>query len=181
MIESNNGEATILDIGCGGGDILFKLHQWCRLDGFDVQLTGIDPDTRSFAFLTELQWPNEVTFRQVNSNTLLNEKKEFDIVISNHLMHHLNEPELRGLCSEAEQLAKKLVLFSDIERSDTGYILFSLAAPVLFSNSYIVPDGKISIKKSYRKWELQSLVPKSWKVARQFPFRLLAIHRKNKV
>jgi 2-polyprenyl-3-methyl-5-hydroxy-6-metoxy-1,4-benzoquinol methylase len=177
-IERIHGKATILDVGCGGGDILFKLHQWCSSDGFDVQFTGIDPDSRSFSYLAELDWPDEVTFRQIDSNKLLNENKQFDIVISNHLMHHLNETDLWGLCSDADKLAKRLVLFSDIERSDTGYVLFSLAAPLLFRSSYIVVDGKISIRKSFRKQELQALMPKKWNVDRQFPFRLLAIRKK---
>lgn len=45
-----NRPVRILDIGCGGGDILFTLHQMCKKDGIVAELTGIDPDKRSIDF-----------------------------------------------------------------------------------------------------------------------------------
>ena len=45
-----NRPAKILDIGCGGGDILNWLAQLCRRDGIEAEFTGIDPDIRSIEF-----------------------------------------------------------------------------------------------------------------------------------
>lgn len=179
IIERNGGKATLLDIGCGGGDVLRILHKFCRQDGYEVQFTGIDPDQRSFDYLSGLKWPENFDFKPVLSDQLVRENRRFDMVISNHVVHHLKEKELTELCSDAEQLANRLVLFSDIERSDIGYALFSAIAPLLFRRSYIVQDGRISIKRSFRREELQALLPGGWVVQRQFPFRLLAIHQKS--
>lgn len=179
VIQQNSGSVSLLDIGCGGGDVLRILHRLCLEDGFEVQFTGIDPDQRSFDYLSGLNWPENFEFKPALSDQLVKKNRRFDIVISNHVVHHLKEEELAGLCSDAEQLANRLVLFSDIERSDIGYALFSAIAPLLFRNSYIVRDGRISIKRSFRKEELQVLLPGGWVVQRQFPFRLLAIHQKS--
>lgn len=173
VIQKNNGSASLLDIGCGGGDILYLLHRLCLDDGFNISFTGIDPDPRSLEFTTRREWPDRFNFQTKTSSELTKENRTFDIVISNHLMHHLPGDDIYEICREAESLSRRLVLFSDIERSDLGYLSFSMIAPLLFRNSYIVPDGKISIRKSFRKKELQSLVPAGWKVSRQFPFRLL--------
>lgn len=178
VLQKMDRQATLLDIGCGGGDILKKLHNWFERDGFEVRLMGIDPDQRSFEFVNSLHWPESITFRQVNSSELLRENLSFDIVISNHLMHHLKSEELLAVCKDAAKLSSEMVIFSDIERSDIGYALFSAIAPLLFRNSYIVKDGLISIKRSFQKKELQNAVPLHWNVERQFPFRLLAIHQK---
>lgn len=181
VIKNNNGKASILDIGCGGGDIIRMMYHWTQKDGFDVQLTGIDPDRRSLDYLSGLNWPDSVDFKPVYSRQLVSENRHFDIVISNHLMHHLKETELKEICLDADRLAVRVVLFSDIERSDLGYLFFSAIAPLLFRNSYIVHDGRISIKRSFRKQELRKQLPDNWIVQRQFPFRLLAIHQKCKV
>lgn len=178
VIVKKSGKASILDIGCGGGDVLHLLQTFCRADGFDVRFTGIDPDPRSIQYLSALKWPENVQFKPQFSYQLVKENQLFDIVISNHVMHHLKENELTAVCADAEKLAGQLVIFSDIERSDIGYAMFSTIAPLLFRNSYIVPDGLISIKRSFRKEELDNLLSGRWVVERQFPFRLLAIHQK---
>ncbi len=174
IVRANRGTASILDIGCGGGDIIRYLHELSFEDGFDIRFTGIDPDRRSIEFIAKNEWPENVTFYAKKAKDLIHEGQRFDIVISNHLVHHLTEKQLTSLCRDARLLARKLVLFSDIERSDLGYLCFQLAAPLLFRNSYIVKDGLISIKKSYRKSELESVLPGGWTVQRQFPFRLIA-------
>ncbi len=178
ILKQNPGETTyILDIGCGGGDIIRLLDGLIKKDGFEAKLTGIDTDERSIRFLQNRDHPENITFRNITSGELAEERTEFDIVISNHLIHHLSENNLRSVCHDAETLAKSLTIFSDIERSDIGYASFGLIAPLLFRSSYIVADGLISIKKSYRKKELQQILPSGWVVTRKFPFRLLATYQ----
>lgn len=179
-IQNLNGKASILDIGCGGGDIISLLHQFTSEDRLDVTFTGIDPDPRAVQYATQKKWPDGVNFIKATSSDLVRENQSFDIVISNHLVHHLKPDELLAVCDDASTLSKQLVLFNDIERSDVGYTFFSLLSPLLFRNSFISADGITSIKRSYTKKELQENLPVNWSVHKQFPYRLLAIHQKGK-
>ncbi len=181
IIEANNGTATILDIGCGGGDILKHLNTLCSDQDYKVQLTGADPDSRAKVFFEKSVSNRDIQFEEKTSHQLVEEGASFDIVISNHLLHHLSNDEVSSLCRDSEKLANQLVLFNDIERSDIGYGLFSAITPLLFRNSFITVDGKTSIRRSFRKDELQQLLPDGWKVKRKFPFRLLAIHQNGKI
>lgn len=177
VLETIEGQAAILDIGCGGGDILRLLNELCKRDGFIVEFTGIDPDNRAIEFVNSYTWPENITFKEARSSDLVADGQTFNIVISNHLMHHLDENQLKTVCSDAELLAVNSVLFGDIERSRTGFILFGTIAPILFRNSYIVKDGLISIRRSYRIGELRNALPHGWKAERRFPFRLLASYK----
>lgn len=178
--EANPDEPfTILDIGCGGGDIIRYLNALCTNDGFHVLFTGIDPDTRALDFSHQSAQPTNIQIFSERSDQLVKENRTFDIVISNHLMHHLSPEELTSICNDASSLAKIGVIFSDIERSDLGYLAFQTIAPLLFRKSYIVQDGLTSIKKSYRKDELMGQLPQGWSVVRKFPFRLLALYNRN--
>jgi len=85
-------------------------------------------------------------------------------------------PGYHGDKQDAEFLADRRVIFSDIERSFIGYSCFMTIAPLLFSRSFIVADGKRSIRRSFQKDELDPHLPDGWSVQRQFPFRLLAIY-----
>lgn len=165
---------SVLDIGCGGGDILELIDRLAKKDGLQVSLTGIDPDARAIQFLSNQELPENISFEQSTSSEMAAKSQTFDIVISNHLVHHLTNSELATICSDAEKLATKRIIFNDIERSDFGYVSFKLAASLIFHNSFIVPDGLTSIKRSFRKPELEDALPADWEVHRQFPFRLLA-------
>lgn len=151
VLEQTTEPVSILDIGCGGGDIIRYLDDLCKKDDYIVTFTGIDPDQRSMEYLTGLDWPENITFYPTPSADLVTKNQRYDIVISNHLLHHLDPKNLRSVCKDAEQLASQKVLFSDIERSDMGFASFKLIAPLLFRNSYIVQDGLISIKKKLSK------------------------------
>ena len=178
VLENCDKKPEILDIGCGGGDVLRFLKQLAEKDNLDVGLTGIDLDERAIQFAKQTGDKDSIRFLNISSQKLIEKGNTFDIVISNHLMHHLTENELLTLCKGAEKLTRRLVLFSDIERSDIGYAAFQVFSPIFFRKSFISADGLTSIKRSYRQSELQQLLPESWQVKRQFPFRLLALFNK---
>lgn len=176
ILRDHSKSCSLLDIGCGGGDIIKLLDRLAKRDGFELQITGIEPDERAIEYLSDQKWPENISFIKASSKDLLQQNRSFDVVISNHLVHHLKEPDLKMICEHAEKIVSKKVIFNDIERSDIGYASFKVAATPLFRNSFIVEDGLTSIKRSFRKDELQQALPKGWKVQRQVPFRLLAIY-----
>ncbi len=174
----NAKPVSILDIGCGAGDILRYIRNLAEKDGFKLTLTGIDPDPRAIEFIEQQSISDDIRYYPFRSHELIKQGRRYDIVITNHLLHHLNRMGMSSVTKDATLLARKMVIFSDIERSDIGYAAFATIAPLLFRNSYIVRDGLISIKKSFTKEELQDEFAKPWIVHRQFPFRLLAILKK---
>lgn len=116
-----------------------------------------------------------VSFRQASTTDLVREGARFDVVICNHVLHHLEPGSVATFLGELMALATRRVLVSDIERSGVGYLLFSLGTPLLFRNSYIRTDGLVSIRRSFTAAELQAVVPPRWTVERLRPWRLLAL------
>ncbi|MDX1617870.1 MAG: methyltransferase domain-containing protein [Balneolaceae bacterium] len=165
---------TLLDIGFGGGDIPVKLNRWAEKDGIQLEITAIDNDERAYRFVRQKALPESIHFRLASTADLIREGSAFDIVISNHLLHHLDGKALASLFDDARRLSTNRVLFNDIERSDAGYLLFNLLSRPFFRRSFITRDGLTSIRRSFTFRELKETVPDGWKVSRLFPFRLLA-------
>ncbi|MEX2602028.1 MAG: methyltransferase domain-containing protein [Balneolaceae bacterium] len=165
----------ILDIGCGGGDLCLNFAEWALESGIEVQVSGIDPDPRAFEYLQQLSTPANVEFRQCEASDLIGYGEIYDVVVSNHLLHHLKNEEIYPFSVAAESLARKLILFNDIRRNRTGFAAFALTAPWLYSSSYIVRDGFTSIRRSFTRNELQRMLPEGWVVKKLIPSRLLAI------
>jgi len=168
----------LLDVGCGGGDIARCLVEWSSQDGFDLQVTGIDPDPRALAFTrrhpTSGSSPNP-DFHQATASEWAKRGERYDLVVTNHVLHHLTPTDLPPFLGALQSLACGRVLVSDIERSRLGYLLFSTLALPISGNSYLRRDGLISIRKSYTAPELREVLPSDWRVLRQPPYRLLAV------
>ncbi|MGL4611546.1 MAG: methyltransferase domain-containing protein [Trueperaceae bacterium] len=171
--------ATLLDVGCGGGDILRQLALWTQQDGLKVTLRGVDPDTRALEYARKRSNPLNVHFESTTSAALLAAGRQFDIVISNHVLHHLDDAEVVALCQDSERLAKCFSLHNDIRRSSLAYASFT-ASKLLFWNSFVTEDGLCSIRRSFTKQELQNVVPATWQVKPMFPYRNLLLWEKKK-
>ena len=178
LLAELGGSATLLDIGSGGADIPFYLAECAQNDQFNLKTTAIDTDPKAFEFIHQIEDAptSTITFRNVHTSALIEENKRFDIVISNHLLHHLTDPDLRELTQHARQLSRHSVLMNDIRRCDTAYALFYLGTRLVPKKSFIHIDGLISIKRSFTRYELINLLPADWKVQTPYPFRLLAYY-----
>ncbi|MBD8045118.1 methyltransferase domain-containing protein [Arthrobacter sp. Sa2BUA2] len=168
---------TVLDIGSGGGDLARALVRWARQDGLAVEVTGIDPDPRAHAYAESRPKVPGLTFRAAFSSQLVAEGQRFDVVLSNHVLHHLDAGAFEGLLTDSQALARSLVLHSDIERSPWAYGLFSAGTLPFFHGSYIRTDGLTSIRRSYTAAELAAAVPAGWETRRQRPWQNLLLHR----
>jgi len=173
ILKNQNGTASLLDIGFGGGDIPIQLDRLAKKDGFKLQITAIEADKRSLDFADKLDTPSNIHFENILSTEILRQQKKFDLVISNHVIHHLDNETLQKICKEAEQLATQKVIFNDLKRSDWAYLFFFIFSKLLFWNSFVSEDGLISLKRSYTFKELSAIAPKGWTVKKLFPFRLV--------
>ena len=169
-----DGPTTLLDVGCGGGDLSRALARWAHRDGADLRVTGIDPDPRAIAWARSRPPVAGVRFRRAATGDLVEEGQRFDLVVSNHLLHHLSEEELRGVLEDSRALARRACVHSDIRRGRLAYALFSLATWPLFPRTFIREDGLTSIRRSYLPSELRGRLPSPWRVETQRPFRVLA-------
>ena len=167
---------SLLDIGFGGGDIPVSISKWAKKDGLKLKITAIETDNRSFEFAQKLPEDSNIQFMHCSSSDLLNKGLQYDFVISNHLMHHLNDLTLLSLLNDARSLSTTMVLFNDIERSDLGYLMFTTIARLIFHKSYIVTDGLTSIKRSFTRKELRTLIPEKWTLKTPGLYRLLLIY-----
>lgn len=166
---------TLLDIGSGGGDVARALAGWAARDGRPLAITAIDPDHRAHDFASAGPSVHGVTFRRAGSAELVAEGARFDLVTSNHVLHHLDPDELAALLSDSRRLARLLVVHNDIARSRWAYAAYAVGSRPFGRRSFISVDGKLSIRRSYRVAELARQVDAGWRVQGQFPARLLLL------
>ncbi|MDP4335262.1 methyltransferase domain-containing protein [Curtobacterium sp. A7_M15] len=168
------GRGRVLDLGCGGGELARALVRWAAADGFDVEVVGADPDARAIDAATR-STPRGVTFRQQSSAELLAAGERFDVVVSNHVLHHLGDEERGGFLADSEQLATSRSLHSDIRRSRAAYRAYAVGSTLVAAGTFVRVDGLRSIRRSFTVPELQGVLPAGWRAERAAPHRVLAI------
>jgi 2-polyprenyl-3-methyl-5-hydroxy-6-metoxy-1,4-benzoquinol methylase len=159
----------LLDLGSGGGDIARSLAGWARHDGLPLEVIATDPDARAHAFASAVPHPG-VELRQAWASELVAAGERFDLVVSNHVLHHLDD--VPGFLAESERLAPR-ALHSDIRRSSLAFALYSAATWPTARRAFLFSDGRLSIRRSYTAEELQALAPPGWRAEAVRPFRVV--------
>ncbi|MEX2501563.1 MAG: methyltransferase domain-containing protein, partial [Trueperaceae bacterium] len=177
---AEHGRVRLLDVGCGGGDLIRRLCAWAAQDGVELHATGVDPDPVALAYARSRSVPPNVRYRQARAEELPDGDR-FDLIVSNHLLHHLPEPELTALACTCERLRAPsgTVLHGDIHRNALALPAFALAS-FPFRRSFVREDGFRSIRRAWRPHELAPLLPPGWRAERVGRFRIqvgVAPHR----
>lgn len=166
--------ARVLDLGCGGGDVVVRLAERAERDGLRVEWIGADPDPRAWQAAQARTRPG-VRFVARGSGDLLADGERFDIVLSNHVLHHLDDTHLRPFVDDSLALSRGRVLHADIARGRAAYALYAAGVTPLAPGTFLRTDGLRSIRRSYRPDELAGVLGAPWRVETPAPFRVLAV------
>ncbi|MFS0854393.1 methyltransferase domain-containing protein [Microbacterium sp. 179-I 3D4 NHS] len=176
--RARRGRVRILDVGAGGADLCRSLAARLRRDGLSADITALDPDERAMRWAAAHDGGAGVRYRCASSAELAADGELFDIVVSNHLLHHLTAEQLTAVLGDSEKLVAPggVAGHHDIARSAAAYALFAAGtAPFarnVLAGSFIRADGLTSIRRSFTAAELSALAPERWSVRSGVPYRL---------
>ena len=147
----------VLDVACGGGDVLRGLATHAISQNYEFYGMGMDlsPETVKFAKDKSKKFGERIDFCE--GNALDQIPNGFQIVISTLFLHHLSEANVIQLLKATSSATAGLLLAHDLVRSTTGYLL-TIAATRLFSREKIVHfDGLRSVEGAFSRAELAEL------------------------
>jgi SAM-dependent methyltransferase len=145
----------IVDVGCGGGDMLRRIETWSRARGLAVQLTGIDLNphaaraAREFTFPgSSIEWVSGDAFSYQPSTPI-------SIVISSLFTHHLADAEIVNFLAWMERVAQRGWFINDLHRKRMPYYGFKALAWLMRWHRFVRHDGPVSIRRSFLRedWE----------------------------
>jgi trans-aconitate methyltransferase len=141
----------IVDVGCGGGDLLRQIAGWARDRGIAVQLTGIDLNPHAAPVAAE-STPEETGITWVTGNALeYRPEKPVDIVVSSLMAHHLEDEEIVALLRWMETTALAGWFINDLERSRWSCRMFGWLERIARWHRFVRHDAPVSFRRAFRK------------------------------
>jgi SAM-dependent methyltransferase len=145
------GPVHIVDVGCGGGDLLRRIARWAWKHSIAVQLTGIDLNPYAARAAAEFT-PKEFGITWVTGNALeYRPEKPVDIFVSSLMAHHLEDEEIVALLRWMEATAQVGWFINDLERSERSYRMFEWVERIARWHRFVRHDGPISFRRAFRK------------------------------
>ena len=150
---------TIVDLGCGGGDLALWLSSRCTQKGMEPRIFGIDHDPRIAAIALErCRRDRAITILNQSANSLDRLDGGINWIVSNHFLHHLAEGEIIHLLRVAACRAEHGVVMNDLVRSRAALVGFGLLCGAARPAGHTAHDGVVSITRSFTKKELMKII-----------------------
>ncbi len=155
--ELPKNQYTIVDMGCGDGEMLRELAILFRKIDIDVKLIGLDLSENAIAIGRELSIDfTEITFFKQDILALKPSDLNCDILLCTLTMHHFSNEQIPLFLSKFTKLAKIAVIINDLQRSTLAYYLFKGFSAIFIKTKIAKHDGLISIKSGFKKQDLMS-------------------------
>jgi SAM-dependent methyltransferase len=149
------GGRRIAELGCGSGFGLIELNRACKEQ--DLEWLGIDWNQ---LLLNQAQQSMEPRIEWIEGEALQVLKaldKPIDWAIGTLFLHHINTQALPDFLSQLKPLVRKGLIFEDLYRGPFAYYGFRLLSALLGLSAMSRHDGALSVLRSFRKRELESL------------------------
>lgn len=177
-------EISIIDVGCGNGDMLRTLADYGLKQHLNFKLTGIDANAFTINHARELSshYPN-ISFRCEDVFGKDFAALKYDIVLCTLTLHHFKDEEIIALMTVFNANSNIGIVINDLHRSSISYRLFQALCFVFRLNKMSRQDGLISILRGFKKEELVSfskkLNLKNYKIQWKWAFRYQWIIKKD--
>ncbi len=149
-------EITIVDVGCGNGDMLRALAHYAREHTYRFKLIGIDANdfTINHAQSLSKQYAN-ISYRCEDIFDADFALLRYDIVLCTLTLHHFKDEEILSLMEVFYHRCNLGIVINDLHRSVVAYRLFQALCFVFRLNDMSREDGLVSILRGFKKEELE--------------------------
>ena len=145
-------DISILDVGCGNGDMLRTLARYAQKKGLSFQLYGIDANEFTIRHAQSLSqhYPN-ISFICADIFDEMAQAHQYDIILCTLTLHHFKNEDILKLLSGFAKQSKLGFVINDLHRSAVAYHLFKIICFIFRLNSMSREDGLISILRGFKR------------------------------
>lgn len=151
-------EFSVLDVGCGSGELLRMIAEFARSTGRSAMLTGVDLNPISSATTqSESKEFDEISSVRGDALRLPFADDSFDYAISSLFFHHLTDDAIVVALQEMTRVSRRGIVVIDLHRDPVAYVGYKIFCFAFRISDLVRHDGSLSIKKGFLADELRQL------------------------
>ena len=179
LLTKGDKTCSIIDLGCGGGDLLYAIQQWAKRKGIEVRLAGLDAKPEAFDYIRK-RFPSlagmdcyPIAFEQAADIV-----PQYDIAIAALVHHHLYDSDLNQLLRLMHTARRGLVI-NDLHRHPFAYHSIRWLTALLSGSTLVKHDAPLSVAKAFSKQDLMLALKEAdidnFTISWQWAFRWLVV------
>jgi 2-polyprenyl-3-methyl-5-hydroxy-6-metoxy-1,4-benzoquinol methylase len=161
LLKEDNQTATIVDVGCGDGELLRQCAKYTRQKGWKCKLIGIDANNHILetARKRSTDFP-EISYQTINVFSDEIKTIEADIFLCTLFLHHFSNDKIALILNNLMSQAKVGIVVNDLHRSKLAFNLFKPFSAIFIKTKIARHDGLVSVARGFKKKELVAISEK---------------------
>lgn len=159
--NSKKEPITILDIGCGDGQLLRNCAKYAENNNLKLKCIGLDfnKNILEYAENQSKDFPN-IKFQKVD--VFLEEEliPNCDIAVCTLFLHHFSDESIAELLKILLKKSNNGLVINDLQRSRIAFNLFKIVSNLFLKTDTAKHDGLVSIARGFKKDELEHISKK---------------------
>jgi 2-polyprenyl-3-methyl-5-hydroxy-6-metoxy-1,4-benzoquinol methylase len=182
FITKKTTTLSVCEIGCGGGDNMEALANYCKQQKIALALTGIDIKKECIGYAVERNTHLDANWI-CSDYTLVEFENELpDVIFSSLFCHHFTRDELVDMLKWMAAHCRQGFFINDLHRHPLAYFSIKWITKI-FSRSYLVKnDAPLSVARGFSKKEWQEIFTKAgidtYSIRWKWAFRHLIVYHK---
>jgi 2-polyprenyl-3-methyl-5-hydroxy-6-metoxy-1,4-benzoquinol methylase len=143
---------TLLDVGCGYGDLLRAIRRWAARRGIAMKLIGIDMSADVVAVAREATPDGGIDYR-VGDVFAFDAGEPVDLIVSSLVAHHMTDAMIENFLRWMETTARCGWFICDLQRSLVPYYFIAVSGWLMRVHPVVINDGRISVARALTREE----------------------------
>ena len=150
----------ICEIGCGNGNNLTVLHNWCMKNSIKADFIGVDINPNCIASADPSKTGGRTKYISSDYKNVIFSKQP-DVIFSSLFCHHFTDEELISQLKWLRQHSRHGFFINDLHRHFVAYHSIKMLTTA-FSKSYLVKnDAPLSVLRGFSKSDWHHLLHKA--------------------
>ncbi|MBI1769270.1 MAG: methyltransferase domain-containing protein [Bacteroidetes bacterium] len=149
----------VIDLGCGGGDMLILLSKEFSKRKTPINLIGVDanPNIIEYAKNNTRDFAN-INFETINIFSKEFESKTCDVATATLFFHHFTSAQLAEIIKKLYALSRIGIVINDLHRHPLAYYSIKLLTKLFSKSAMVKFDAPLSVLRGFSRKEIEGIL-----------------------